>query len=77
MNIKKATNSQLSTAESKKKTKQNKLSKQPEQEQNHRYGDHFEGYQLGGGRRRMGEIVLGLRSIIGRKTIGRGRLIIV
>ena len=28
----------------------NKLSKQREQEQNHRYGDHLEGYQLGGGR---------------------------
>ena len=28
----------------------NKLSKQLEQEQNHRYGGHLEGYQLGGGR---------------------------
>ena len=36
MNIKKATNSQLST-ESK---KQKQLSEQPEQEQNHRYGGH-------------------------------------
>ena len=35
MNIKMATNSQLSTTEPK-----NKLSKQAEQEQNHRYGDH-------------------------------------
>ena len=26
----------------------NKLSKQPKQEQNRRYGDHLEGYQLGG-----------------------------
>ena len=26
-----------------------KLSKQAEQEQNHRYGDHLEGYHLGGG----------------------------
>ena len=47
MDIKKATNSQLSTTES--KTKQNKknpnkVSKQPEQEQNHTYGDHLEGY---------------------------------
>ena len=50
MNIKKATNSQLSTAESKKK---GKLSKQPEQEQNHRYEDHLEGYQLGEERGRM------------------------
>ena len=41
MNIKKATNSQLSKSEPK-----NKLSKQPEQEQNHRYGGHLEGYQL-------------------------------
>ena len=58
MNSKMTTNSQLSTAESKhththtqtdKEAKQNKkLSKQPEQEQNHRYGDHLEGYQLGG-----------------------------
>ena len=51
MNIKMETNSQLSTAEYKK----NKLSKQPEQEQNHRYEDHLEGYQLGGGRGRMGK----------------------
>ena len=27
----------------------NKLSKEAEQEQNHRYGDHLEGYQLGRG----------------------------
>ena len=33
------------------KSKQkNKLSKQLEQEQNHRNGDHREGYQWGGGR---------------------------
>ena len=44
MNIKRATDSQLSTTESKK----NKVSKQPKQEQNRRYGDHLEGYQLGG-----------------------------
>ena len=49
MNIKKAT--QLSTTECKKK--QNKLSKQLEQEQNHRHGDHMEGYQWGGGEGRM------------------------
>ena len=30
----------------KKKNKNNKLSKQAEQEENHRYGDHLEGYQL-------------------------------
>ena len=48
MNVKMAKNSQLSTIESK-----NKLSKQAEQEQNHRCGDHLEGCQLGGGRGRM------------------------
>ena len=42
-----AINSQLSTIEFK------KLSKQAEQEQNHRYGDLLEGYQLGGGRGEM------------------------
>ena len=43
MNIKMATDSYLST-----KSKTNELSKQTEQEQNHRYGDHLEGYQLEG-----------------------------
>ena len=49
MNTKMTTNSQLSTTEptKKKKTKTKKLSKQVEQEQNHRYADHMEGYQLG------------------------------
>ena len=37
------TNSQLSTTESKKQKQ--KLSKQLEQEQNHRNGDHMESYQ--------------------------------
>ena len=32
-----------------------KLSKQLEQEQNHRNGDHMEGYQQGSGRGRGGE----------------------
>ena len=73
MNIKMATNSQLSTTECKK----SKLSKQPEQEQNHRYGDHLEGYQLGGGKGRMVENVQGLRSIIGRYKIDRAKLRIV
>ena len=45
MNSKMTTNSQLSTTEPK---KQNKLSKQLEQEQNHRNGHHMEGYQWGG-----------------------------
>ena len=55
MNIRRATNSQLSTTES--ENEQTKLRKQPEQEQNHRYGDHLEGYQLGGRMGRMGEKV--------------------
>ena len=42
------TNSQLSTTEPKEETK--KLNKQLEQEQNHRNGDHMEGYQQGSGR---------------------------
>ena len=42
------TNSQLSTTEPQKHTKQ-KLSKQLDQEQNHRNGDHMEVYQWGGG----------------------------
>ena len=46
MNIKMTINSQLSTIESK-----NKLSEQAEQKQNYRYGDHLEGYKLGGGGR--------------------------
>ena len=40
-------NSQLSTTKPKKQ-KQNKLSKLLEQEQNHRNGDHMEGYQQEG-----------------------------
>ena len=48
------TNSQLSTTEPKnnnnKKNQTNKLSKQLEQEQNHRNGDHMERYQWGGGK---------------------------
>ena len=39
-----------------------KLSKQAEQEQNHRYGNHFEGYQFRWGRERIGEKVQGIRS---------------
>ena len=50
MNIK-ITNSPLSTTESQ------KLSKQLEQEQNHRYGDYLEGYQLEEGRRGKEEMV--------------------
>ena len=47
------THSQLPTIEPKNKTK-NKLSKQLEQEQNHRNGDHMEGYQWGSGGEKMG-----------------------
>ena len=53
MNSKMTTNSQLSTNEPK-KPKQ-KLSKQLEQEQNHRNGDHMEGYQQGGGGEEWGK----------------------
>ena len=70
MNSKMTTNSQLSTTEPKKQ----KL-KQREQEQNHRNGDHMEGYQRGEGER--GEKVLGIRSITGRYKIDRGKLRIV
>ena len=52
MNIKMAINAQLS--------------KQVEQKQNHRYGDHLESYHSGGGKGRMGKKLQGLRSIIGR-----------
>ena len=51
MNSKMTTNTQLLTTEPKNK---NKLSKQLEQKQNHRNGDHMEGYQWGGGRRERG-----------------------
>ena len=52
MNSKMTTNSQLSTNEPKRKEKQwkQKLSNQPEQEQNQRNGHHTEGFQWGGGR---------------------------
>ena len=62
------TNLQLSTSEPKKKNK-NKLSKQLEQEQNHRNGDYIKGYQWGSGRGREGVKVQGRRSIIGRHKI--------
>ena len=57
MNIKMSINSQLSTSESKKQTKQT------EQEQNHRCGDHLVCYQLGRGRGRKGEKMQGLKRI--------------
>ena len=74
MNSKMTTNSQQSTTEPKNKEKQNTLSKQLEQEQNHRNGDHMKGYQWGGDRGRMEEKVQGMRSIIGRYRIDRERL---
>ena len=76
MNSKMTTNSQPPATEPKKKTTKNKLSKQLEQEQNHRNGDHMEGYQ----QERVEEWVekvQGIRSIIGRYKIDRGRLRIV
>ena len=57
------------------KKKKNKLSKQLQQEHNHRNGDHMEGYQRGVGR--MGEKVQGITSINGRYKIDKGRLRIV
>ena len=46
MNSKMTTNSQLVTTEPKKKKRKEKsLSKQLEQEQNQRNGDHMEGFQ--------------------------------
>ena len=62
------TNSQLSANEPKRKDKQckQKLSKQLEQEQNHRNGDHVEGYQQGSGTGREGGKVQRISSINGR-----------
>ena len=57
------------------KIQKQKLSKQLQQEQNHRNGDHVEGFQLGEGI--MGEKVQGIRNIIGRHKMDRGRLRIV
>ena len=74
MNSKMTANSQLLTTEPK---KIQKLSKQLEQEQNHRNGDHMEGYQYGGGGGRMGEKVQGRRSKNCRYKMYRGRLRIV
>ena len=54
MNIKKQQIHNYQQLNLKKQNKTN-LSKQAEQEQNHRYGEHLEGYQLGGGRGRMGK----------------------
>ena len=72
MNSKMTINSQLSTVEPKKKNK-NKLSKQLEQEQNHRNGDHMEGYQWGRWRGRKGENAQGRRSMVSSHKIDRER----
>ena len=53
MNSKMTTNSQLSTSEP--KEQEQKLSRQLEQEQNHRNGDHMEDYQQGGEEGEWGE----------------------
>ena len=62
MNSKMTINSQSSTTEPKEKKK---LSKQLEEKQNHRNGDHMEGYQWGRSQG-MREKVRGMRSINGR-----------
>ena len=68
------TNSQLSTTEPK---KQKQIKQTPEEDHNPRNEDHMEGYQLGGGKGRMGEKVQGLQSIIGRYKIDRRILRII
>ena len=70
MNSKMTTNSQLSTTEPKKQ-------KQVEQEQNHRNGDHMEGYQRGDGGGRTGKRYRGIGSTNDRYKIDRGTLRIV
>ena len=57
MNNKMAINTYLSTIKSKKQTKQTE-----EQKQNHGYREGFDGCQMGGECRGMGEEVRGLRS---------------
>ena len=64
----KMTSLQLSKTEPEKQKQ--KLSKQLEQEQNHRNGDHMEGYQWGWRGDQWGGKVQGIRSIIGRLKIG-------
>ena len=75
MNNKMTTNSQLSTNEPKREEKgKQKLSKQPEQEQNERNGHHMEGFQWGGYREKQGGKIQGRRSIISRHKIDGDRL---
>ena len=63
MNSKMTINSQLLITEPK---KTNELSNPLEQEQNHRNGDHMEGYQQGSGKGREGGKVQRMSSINGR-----------
>ena len=73
MKCKMTINSQLSTTDQKTKNKyKTKVSKQLEQEQNHRNGDHVESYQWGGRGGRVGEKVQGIRSINGRYKLEGG-----
>ena len=62
MNSKMTINSKLSTTKPKKNKKKNELSKQLEQEQTDRNGNHMEHYQWGGGEKRMGEKVQGIKN---------------
>ena len=72
MNTKVTTNRKLSPTKPKKQKKnKNKLSNQQEREQNHKNGDHMEGYQQGGERGRMRKKVKEVRSINGRYKIDR------
>ena len=66
MNSKITTNSQPLTTEPKKQNKTKQKTKQTEQEQNHRNGDHMEGYQWGSGTGREEEKVQRIRSMNGR-----------
>ena len=54
-----------------------KLSQQLEQKQNHRNGDHMEGYQQGSGRGRERGKVRRISNINDRWKIDRGRVRIV
>ena len=64
------TNSQLSTIELKKQ----KQSKQLEQEQNHRNGDHMAGYQWGRGGEEWGKRYREEEAkLVGIKQMGRGK----
>ena len=54
--------------------KKQKVSKQLEQEQNQRNGDHMEGYQWGGRRGEWREKVQGIRSVNGRHKIDGGEV---